>query len=48
MEIKFNQYEHEYLLKAVEKMQQDKKDDKEVTIPEMSHETKVALKLVGF
>ena len=47
MEITLTQKEHEYLLQAVAKMEEDKKDGKEIEAPPMSYETKVALKLVG-
>ncbi|QOY52480.1 hypothetical protein [Candidatus Sulfurimonas baltica] len=47
MEITLTQKEHEYLLQAVAKMEQDKKDGKEVKAPPMSYETQVALKIVG-
>lgn len=47
MEITLTKKEHEYLLQAVAKMEEDKKDGKEIEAPPMSYETKVALKLVG-
>lgn len=46
MEITLTQEEHEYLLQAVAKMEQDKKDGKEIETPPMSYETQVALKIV--